>query len=702
MEPFFPRFLDRQRDLQVIEQRLIAPVEPGNLSIVGLPRIGKSSLLLHALTRREAALAERGIVLLSVNLAEYTQSIPFFQSLVQRCRQKMEAFAWATPAMQRAADDALRGGLSWNEGYSRVQRFFHRARREKAGMRILCTLDEFDAAANLFAADPADLLRLRSLSDNPSWRVTFITLSERPLRVIEAHVRGASGAPSSATLHPLFREHYVGMFDAPGMQEYFAQLAAAGIPVSKALEERVVFYAGGHPWLLALLARTLLEPAGAQSASDVDAAFEQCEADFLAYFKQLVGQPDNLSPIGRTLQQAMMTRSSARTDEMDILFKYGLLQRAASGEPELFSQRFQAFFGRYGVSSSWVVEEDDDADELPEGFWPVELEEDEQETQYVPAQPGSSLWELWRETERGMRRALAAMLREKYGEGWYKHIQQLYPNLGEKHGISMYQRCNDSWQREVRNWGERPFDSMLEFSAPQDLFELLHVEWETFKPLFGKDIAYWRGCAQLLAEVRVLLAHNREEALRDDERTRASSYCEEIITILRDWRETTSAQEASLWPLWMDTERRLRGMVAFVLERTYGRRWFERIEQRYARGTVESVKDLCQRWRNAQRRETAVFGARQYETLLDFAYPQELFALIFSAEWEAFRPIFGEDWFYWLPRAQFFARLRNPLAHHRDEAIVGENRRLAVEYCVEIQDVLRAYLDTLQQGDMHA
>jgi len=43
------RFIERTDALQAIEQRVLASREPGNLSIIGLPRIGKTSLVYHAM-----------------------------------------------------------------------------------------------------------------------------------------------------------------------------------------------------------------------------------------------------------------------------------------------------------------------------------------------------------------------------------------------------------------------------------------------------------------------------------------------------------------------------------------------------------------------------------------------------------------------------------------------------------------------------
>jgi hypothetical protein len=55
-----------------------------------------------------------------------------------------------------------------------------------------------------------------------------------------------------------------------------------------------------------------------------------------------------------------------------------------------------------------------------------------------------------------------------------------------------------------------------------------------------------------------------------------------------------------------------------------------------------------------------------------------------------------------LQLAQFFAKLRNPLAHHREEAIRGDDRQRAEDCCQELLAMLRNALGNVQEGETHA
>ncbi len=143
-------------------------------------------------------------------------------------------------------------------------------------------------------------------------------------------------------------------------------------------------------------------------------------------------------------------------------------------------------------------------------------------------------------------------------------------------------------------------------------------------------------------------------------------------------------RQIDLWPLWRETEVALRTIVTSKMHEQYGEKWIEKLIT--AKPNLKSIFEKC---REAQQKEQKAFGSRASQNLLDFTYPQDLFAIIF-AEWSAFSPIFGKDKNYWDQRAQLLAKIRNPLAHNRDQALYEHERRIAKGYCEEILETLRA------------
>jgi len=91
-----------------------------------------------------------------------------------------------------------------------------------------------------------------------------------------------------------------------------------------------------------------------------------------------------------------------------------------------------------------------------------------------------------------------------------------------------------------------------------------------------------------------------------------------------------------------------------------------------------------------QLREEKSFGDRASRNLIDFAYPGDLFKIIF-AEWQIFVNIFRKNTAYWDHRAQLLSKIRNPLAHNREQLLSEYERQIAEGYCKEILSILGKY-----------
>ncbi len=143
-------------------------------------------------------------------------------------------------------------------------------------------------------------------------------------------------------------------------------------------------------------------------------------------------------------------------------------------------------------------------------------------------------------------------------------------------------------------------------------------------------------------------------------------------------------RQSDLWPLWRETELALRNLITTTMLKHYGEHWIDRLEK--ARPNLKPIFEKC---RDAQQKEEKSFGSRASRNLIDFTYPQDLFAIIF-AEWNIFKAVFGKDKSYWDQRAQLLAKIRTPLAHNRDEALYDYERQIAEGYCKEILAILKA------------
>ncbi len=475
------RFIGRVDGLRVIENRVVRPTEPGNLAIIGDYRIGKSSLIYKGIMGRKSQIIEKKRLPIWLNLAMFNDTSFFFRSLVSRVSDEVEDLGWMTEPISIASKRALEDGISWSEGYGRIQRFFEKICQ--AGYRILFVLDEFDHARHLFKDDISGFQGLRELSYYPEWRVTFITTSRRSLRDIELQSRAIS------TLDLIFHKQYLGMFNNDDIDEYFDRIKNLGIELNTNFKDRIKFFCGGHPFLLEMLGYEIIEYFRETSRIDIDAAFQREEHSFLDHYDHMVSILSEDDSLNKILQILFGPVVDVNQTDIDEFIRYGLIQ---AGDHD----RYYAFSGHFQTYLKLIERKSD-------------------------------LWPVWRETELLLRNFIITSMINQYGEWWIEKLEKAHPKLK-----IIFDRCREAQKKEEKSLGNRASRNLIDFTYPQDLFSIIFSEWNTFKSYFGKDKNYWDQRSQLLTKIRNPLAHNRDMALYDYERQLAEGYCKEILAII--------------------------------------------------------------------------------------------------------------------------------------------------------------------------
>ena len=151
---------------------------------------------------------------------------------------------------------------------------------------------------------------------------------------------------------------------------------------------------------------------------------------------------------------------------------------------------------------------------------------------------------------------------------------------------------------------------------------------------------------------------------------------------------------ANLWPIWRDTEKGLRRLITITMLAKYGEHWIGQLEKDHSQ-----LKGIFEQCRRIQHKDKDLFSNRASQNLIDYTYPMQLFEIIL-AEWNSFKDIFGRDKQYWNQRAEFIAKIRNPLAHNREEALQEYELKTAEGYCEEILDAIHA-LKQVRERDTH-
>jgi hypothetical protein len=145
------------------------------------------------------------------------------------------------------------------------------------------------------------------------------------------------------------------------------------------------------------------------------------------------------------------------------------------------------------------------------------------------------IWDLWAETETRLRSIVEIWLNERYGADWLPKFRKLSP------AKSLYvTKLEEMQAKEQKSFPDTFSQNLLEFTYPAELFDqFMRVEWKWFKPIFSnKEAGDWKPIFDLLARIRNPLAHNKMNILKDFERNKAISYCQEIVNRIEAWERS--------------------------------------------------------------------------------------------------------------------------------------------------------------------
>lgn len=494
-------FIGRHNDLEAIKGRVIPPLsEGGSMVIVGIRRIGKSSLAYQSLIEQKQALLQRKLLPIWIYLPDYQQPEIFFRDLVVLCKKELEDFEWDNDTIRAAANKALKKNLAWTEHIKRVKRFFSKV--HESGIGVIFILDEFDHARTLFNNALSYIHAIRDLSIYPDYRVRWVVISRRPIDNIE------SKTPIS-TLSGIFIDRCLGMWNEEDLQAFFQRFTEVSLDIIPAHKKIIDRCCGRHPYLLEMLGYHLVEMYGDQKGEiDVTVAFQQAEQKFIRYYDNIVdllNEGDD-KKYDKLLQILFGPIYGIEQTDVDDMIAYGLIKPNPEWGPDqdngtaaymAFSHHFQDYLR---PKVRWV-----------------------------------NLWPLLGETEQAVRRVIHLVLAKKYSQDEYDERCLTKMEADHSKLKDLFDLCRERQKKE--KGGLIPSQDLLDYTYPRDLFSLIFAEWNLFQPIFGKqkqkDRKYWNDCAELLTKIRNPLAHHRLNSIPTFLYPEAKRYCEEILAITR-------------------------------------------------------------------------------------------------------------------------------------------------------------------------
>jgi AAA+ ATPase superfamily predicted ATPase len=139
------RFVGRKLEIATIHNRVLGK-NSGNISIIGLPRIGKSSLVWQALLAEKDKYENDKTLITRIDVGEFDNSLDLFSALIAYVQEEIDdKFDEPTKLkVEKTISKVKDQSASNHEKKRNIQKFFKIAQANN--FKIIIVLDEFDHA----------------------------------------------------------------------------------------------------------------------------------------------------------------------------------------------------------------------------------------------------------------------------------------------------------------------------------------------------------------------------------------------------------------------------------------------------------------------------------------------------------------------------------------------------------------------------
>jgi hypothetical protein len=352
-------------------------------------------------------------------------------------------------------------------------------------------LDGFDAVRGYF--DVHDFQFLQTLSTHEEIRLCIVTISHFLLAEIELNVKN----DTMSNFHQTFDNIYLGMYNEDDLTEYWEKFFNSKVPITDEGKQKIYDFTGRHPYLLDLFNFNLFNNLKLDNIiQSVESTKKKLNLTIETNYHLIFGLLKEEDLDSKLLQMVLGPIYDIRRTDIEKIERYHLVIQH-NGSYRGFSNDFHDYLYR------------------------IQRE--------VP------IWELWTETEIRLRTLVDTWLQERYGEDWVPKFRKLSP-VKELYVAKL----EEMQQKEPKSFPDTFSKNLLEFTYPAELFDqFMRVEWKWFKPIFSnKEANEWKMVFDVLARVRNPLAHNKMNILKDYERNKAISYCQEIVNRIEAWEQS--------------------------------------------------------------------------------------------------------------------------------------------------------------------
>jgi len=505
------RFVGRQSEINEIHTRVLGELY-GNLAIVGLPRIGKSSLVWNALIPLKENLLKEKHIITYISISSSDSSVNFFKGLTLAILDEIEFEKELIDIYRRL--ESIYKDIKNNENdrfgfLNQVKKFFKFCKRNN--LRITFILDEFDFSENIFSV--ADFQFLRELSTLPETKICLVTISRRTIQELEPD----DGAISN--FYGVFSELRLQLFNENDLRAYWDRVEKLGLGVSEEYKNEVNYFVGSHPYWLDIVNYHIFNSLNSGTKSSLELLSEigsVLKKTLWDNYDNIISLMEKEGLKSHLIQAVVGPVLNLTQMSIERLTKYGLVKPILAKEK--YGNYFQTLI-EAGLANENDISYSSISNHLNDYLKQKETEFD--------------IWALWNEAEHQVRNLITVYLKEKYGADW----RDAFLNANPKK-VNDILRMEEMRARNKRTFGNLASDNLVSYTYPLDMWScFISSDWTWFQRVLSGQQATWREKFLLLGKVRNPIAHSNRDFVIQDEQTKAKEICNELIDKIRTWEE---------------------------------------------------------------------------------------------------------------------------------------------------------------------
>lgn len=323
------RVIGRDHEIQQLRNKLCTKSGHGSIAVIGMPRIGKSSLIQRALLDDTAIFATAKIVCSRTDVGTLSTFDDLLRSMVRGTLTELRKFSLGGERLETLAAQVF--AATGEGGWETAKDFFQALRALQ--IRPICVLDEFDATRRLFHGHVQPFLRLRHLASSADCKVGLVLVCKRDLATLSQ----LAALDSNYWHNAVGAELYLRGLDDHGLHSYFALLDQVGISLGNRARDELVHNCGTHPYLLDLFAAEAFPLASTGKVIDRNTCRELATPLLPKAFSQLVEVLRDGSELSE-LKAALGERPPCHpSTEIQALVRLGVLVQDGHGKLKPFA-----------------------------------------------------------------------------------------------------------------------------------------------------------------------------------------------------------------------------------------------------------------------------------------------------------------------------------------------------------------------------